>query len=110
MARHEHTPEKFESIAEELIQAANSLKVMAASMRDADLSHALVHGTLSQKTHLPAIIEWVDKTCVDVKSQIRAKKEGVPSNAELHILKNENAKLAAAKKPFTPQGVKKKTP
>lgn len=115
MARHEHTPEMFDSIAAELSEASESIKSIADMMRSEHLAYALIHGTLVQNVHLPAIMEWMHKATGDVKAQLRSHKIGVPSKAELHKQATENQKLtaagkklAAAKKPWPKKAAKKK--
>ena len=107
MARQEHTPEILESIANELLKAANTLKSLAASMRLHNMPHALIHGTTSRNFHLPAVLDWVGKTNVDAKTQIRAFVAGVQSKAELQKKYNDKKKLAAAKIPWKPKAEKK---
>ena len=107
MARNNHTPEQFETIADELIETAKSLKSIAASMRESGLEHALIHGNITHNTHLPAIVHWVDKAGVDVKAQIRSKLAQIPSSAEISKEKAEKQRDKAAKKPFTPKSTKK---
>ena len=109
MARQEHTPDKFESIVNELLEASNTLKSLAGLMRLHNMPFALIHGTTSQNFHLPAVLDWVGKTSVDTKTQIRAFAAGVQSKAELQKKYNDKKKLAAAKTPWKPKAAKKKT-
>ena len=90
MARNNHTAEQIEAIAKELIEAAQSLTTIATAMRENDLEHALIHGTMSQKTHLPALVNWIDKACFDIGVQIKAKNAKIPSIAG--IIKEKAAK------------------
>ena len=99
MARNDHTPEQFELIASELSELAAALNNVAYAMRDAGMPSALIHGTMTQNTHLPAVIDWVGKVTVDVKAQIRAYRTGVKSKAEIAKQQTEQQKLAAARKP-----------
>ncbi|WP_397570447.1 hypothetical protein [Schlesneria sp. T3-172] len=103
MARNERTPEEFESIARELSEASAAMLAAAAAMREQGMPHALIHGSTTLNRFLPAVLQWVDKTTADVKTQLRAYASGVPSHAELMKQQNETAKKAAAKKPFTPK-------
>lgn len=102
MSRHEYKPENLELIANDLLEASKALNCIVDSMRSAGLECALIHGTLPHKTHLPAVLAWVDKIGIDVKSQIRAKREGVPSSAELHKQKSEKQKQSSARKKKPP--------
>ena len=108
MARQEHTPEILESIANELLDASNMLKDLAALMRSHNMPYVLIHGATSKNFHLPAVIDWVGKTNVDTKTQIRAFVAGVQSKAELQKKYNEKKKIAAAKVPWKPKAEKKK--
>ena len=96
MARQEHTPEKFEAIANELLEASNTLKSLAELMRSHNMPFALIHGTTSQNFHLPAVLDWVGKTNVDTRTQVRAFVAGVQSKAELQKKYTDNA-------PYPPQ-------
>jgi hypothetical protein len=108
MARIENTPEDLESVALELQTAVDQLKSMATAMRECNMPHVLIHGSTHRNLHIPAVIEWVDKTALEVKSQIKAFTSGVLSRPEIRKRYNENQKLAAAKKPFTPKQMAKK--
>ena len=108
MARQQRTADDFEAIAEQLLESSNVIRAIGATMRDAGMPSALVHATLPENTHLPAIVDWIDKLKVDVRSQLRAFVSGVPSDAERRIKQTENQKLAAAKKPLTPKTARKK--
>ena len=109
MARQEHTPEKFDAIADELLEASNTLKSLAELMRSHNMPFALIHGTTSQNFHLPAVLDWVGKTNVDTRTQVRAFVAGVQSKAELQKKYNDKKKLAAAKVPWKPKATKKKS-
>jgi hypothetical protein len=110
MARNRRTPQHLEEIALKLSATADTLRGIAASMREGGLPDALVHSSMQEHTHIPAIEDWADKLIVDVRSQVRAYVAGVQSKAELHQLKNDNQKLAAAKKPWPKKAAKKKPP
>ena len=69
---------------------------------------ALVHATLPENTHIPAIVDWIDKLKIDVRSQLRAYLAGVQSHAELHKQKTAYQKAVAAKKPWPKKAAKKK--
>ena len=98
MARNERTAEQLESIASQLLDTSNSLKDIASSIRDGGMPAALVHATLVENTHIPAVIDWVDKLKIDVRSQLRAYLAGIQSNAERSKQHHVRQKLAAAKK------------
>lgn len=100
MARNEFTPKDIDSIADELSDAVTSLRSLAESLRKANMPHALIHGTTTQNFHIPAVLDWIGKINVDIKTQIRAFAAGIQSRAELNKRYNERQKLAAAKKPF----------
>lgn len=108
MARNQQTPDEFEAISAELMKAAKSLSSVAATMREHGMPHALVHGTMPQTMHIPAIIDWVGKINVDVNSQLRAFLSGVQSRAEFHKQKSENQKSASASKKSWPKKATKK--
>ena len=107
MARHEHTHEVFDSIADGLLDGAKTLKSIAATMRESGIPHVLIHGSASKNLYLPAVLDWIEKTNAEVKMQIRAYLTGVQSKAELQKQKNANQKLAAAKKPWMKKATKK---
>ena len=109
MARNEHTPEQLEAIAAELHDAVNTLNELAALMRQHGMPHALIHGTTSQNFHIPAVLEWVGKTNVDVRSQLRAYLAGIRSRAEIQVEKNRAQQAAEAQKPWK-KATKKKKP
>jgi hypothetical protein len=108
MARNNHTPDQFETIANELVEASNTLKMIVKLMRDNGMPNALIHGSVIQNRYLPAVLDWVGKTNADVRAQLRAYLTGVLSDAEFQKQQNANQKAAAAKKPFTPKPTKKK--
>lgn len=99
MARSRRTPSEIDAIASQLIEAGNSLAAIAASLSEANMPDVLIHATLPENTHIPAIIDWVDKLKIDVRSQLRSYLNGVTSAAERRKLQNDNEKRAAAKKP-----------
>ena len=105
MARNQRTPEQFEAIADQLLASSNTLREVATSMREGGMPDALVHATLPENTHIPALVDWIDKLKIDVRSQLRSYLAGVQSPAELHKHKSDNQKRASGKKP-----AKKKTP
>lgn len=98
MARNSHTPDTFDSLASELSAGAETLKAIAKLMRDNGMPSALIHGTTSQNRYVPAVLDWIEKTSADVKTQLRAYLAGVQSDAERRKEYNNNQKLAAAKK------------
>ena len=104
MARNEHSPESFEVIAAELESGAETLKLIAKTMRDSGLPHALIHGSASKNVYLPSLLDWIEKANAEVKMQVRAYLAGVESSAELQKKRSASQKLAAAKK-----STKKKT-
>jgi len=109
MARNSQTPETFESLATELSAGVDTLMAIAKLMRDNAMPSALVHSTTSQNRYIPAVLDWIEKTSADVKTQLRAYLAGVQSDAERRKQYNDNQKLAAAKKPWK-KSVKKKAP
>ena len=98
----------FETIAAELSSGVDALNALAKLMKDNGMASALIHGTTSQSRYVPAVLDWIEKTSADVKTQLRAKLAGVQSEVERRKQYNENQKLASAKKPFTPKATKKK--
>lgn len=56
-----------------------------------------------------AILDWIEKANAEANMQIRAYSLGVQSKAEFQKQKNENAKLAAAKKPWPKKATKEKS-
>lgn len=98
MARTYRTAEQFEAVAKQLSDSAQALIDIASSMRESQLPEALVHVTLPENTHLPAIIDWIDKLKIDVRSQVRAFQSNAKSNAERRKQSYEIEKLAAARK------------
>ncbi|WP_010581920.1 hypothetical protein [Schlesneria paludicola] len=107
MARHEHTAEQFESIANDLAKAIETINATVATMREAGMPHALVHGSSPKNQHLPAVLDWIEKVNAEVKMQARAYLSGVASQAELLKQKSDNQKAAAAKKPWKKAAKKK---
>ena len=98
MARSTQEPESFESIADALSKGADTLREIAAAMRESGMPQALVHGAATRNTHLPTVLDWIENTSADVKNQIRAYLAGVQSSAELMKQKTENQKRATGKK------------
>ncbi|WP_397570222.1 hypothetical protein [Schlesneria sp. T3-172] len=111
MARNQKTPEQIESIAQRLIVASETLKMIADSMREGGMPDALIHSTMPENTHIPAIEDWADKLKIDVRSQIRSYVAGVQSKAELNkqktVTQNQAAARKTKKKPSTPKTAKK---
>ena len=97
MARNEHTPDEFEAVATELAKAIETLNATVALMRETGMPTALVHGSAPKNLYLPAVLDWIEKTSADVKMQARSYLTGVQSQAELHKLKSDSQKRAAAK-------------
>ena len=98
MARNERTPDEFDLIAKELLEASKALSAAAALMRSKGMPHALIHGEATINRFLPSVLQWVDKTSADVKTQLRSYLSGVMSNAELMKQQSESKKKLAAKK------------
>ncbi|WP_010586955.1 hypothetical protein [Schlesneria paludicola] len=114
MARNECTPEQLEQIAADLVRASETLRSVAAEMRDANMPHMLIHSTMYQNVHLPATIEFSMKVQLDSVSQLRSfvagTKSRVEARGEYHASQKiaEGQKAAAAKKPWPKKAVKKK--
>lgn len=108
MARNEHTAETFDTLADELAECVSTLRAISAQMKESGIPHALIHGSTPQKIYVPSLIEWIDKTQADVKTQIRSYLTGMQSKAEVHKQRNEVRKAAAAKKPWPKKAAKKK--
>ena len=109
MARNTQKPKDFESVADKLLTGAEALRNIAKAMRESGMPHALVHGVAIKNVHLPTVLEWIKKANLDVTLQIDSYSESVQSSAELMKQKAESQKKSAAKKPFTPKPVKKKS-
>ena len=109
MARNQHPPELFESIAKDLSDGVTTLKSIAAAIRDSGMPHALIHSSSTTNVYVPALLDWIEKANADVKTQIRAYLAGVKSSAEFHKEKTAIQKLAASKKPFNAKAKKKAT-
>ncbi|WP_397569061.1 hypothetical protein [Schlesneria sp. T3-172] len=99
MAREEHSPEKFEAIAKELSDAAAVLSDLAETLRSHKMPHVLIHGSTNENFHLPAVLDWVGKTNIDSRTQLRAWLNGIQSKAELQRKYNDRKRKAAAKRP-----------
>lgn len=69
-------------------------------MRDGGLPDALFHTTQHENTHVPAIVNWIDKLKTDDRSQLRAYLAGVQSQQDFPKQKTENQKAADDKKPW----------
>lgn len=99
MARNERSADEFEGIANELSQAAESLRAISKLMRESELPAALIHGSTTFNRYLPSVLQWVDKTTADVRAQVRAYLSGVPSKAEIMKQHHAEQQLIAAKRP-----------
>ncbi len=64
MARQEHTPEKFEAIANELLEASNTLKSLAELMRSHNMPFALIHGTTERVNNFETVFGKIIEYCV----------------------------------------------
>jgi hypothetical protein len=110
MARNERTPEQFDAIAKELSEASMAVAAISGLIKESGMPHALIHGSTTLNKHLPALMEWINKTMGDVKNQSRAYLTGTQSSAEFQKQQSDKQKLAAAKKPWPKKTAKKKPP